>query len=77
MKYIKFLKLDLSGELVDALGSDSYIKVDGRWGKDRLIDLAFLTIQSRNINLGKNYVGFQIREGTHTDYINISNKVRT
>lgn len=29
MKYIKFFQLDLEGELVEALGSDSYIKVDG------------------------------------------------
>jgi hypothetical protein len=67
MFYAKFFK-----ENGEAVGSDGYMLLNGRWGYDRAYRAACLEGVSRNLKLGESFVAFQLRKGTLYKYWNAS-----
>ena len=63
MKYIKFLEqYSDQHPLMEALASDSWMPLDGRWGRLRANDYA-AELLDRARRLHRHYVGYEIRWG--------------
>lgn len=63
MKYVQFYKVDLSGNISAALGSDGVMVLDGRWGTDRIHSEAYSQAQRLNTCLNKALVGYKVWQG--------------
>jgi len=69
--YAQFLTKNLRGETVDALGSDGYIPLDGRNKVQKWMRQALERGMMLNKNLGKGYVGAEIRRGNLRCWTNV------
>ena len=63
MKYIQLYNKDLSGKVVEAMGSFSVLVVDGRVNLDNIINLGFELLEKENKISRGYYVGFKVHQG--------------
>jgi hypothetical protein len=63
--FAQFYKLDLSGNLVEALGSDAVCSIDGRLSRQNMFWQAS-EHNERLQGIGKRFTGFSVHFGTYT-----------
>jgi hypothetical protein len=64
--FAQFYKLDLSGNLVEALGSDAVCSIDGRLSRQNMFWQASEHIE-RMQALNKRFTGFSVHYGTYSN----------
>jgi hypothetical protein len=64
--FAQFYKLDLSGNISEALGSDSVYNLDGRLSRENMV-LEAIQWNERLKHLNKRYTGFSVHYGTYTN----------
>lgn len=60
-KYAMFYQIDSAGNANEGVGTDSFLPLDGRLNLSNCIDQTREHMKNLNENLGKFYVGFEIR----------------